>query len=51
MSLYGVLPLVILLLQQHGRVSYRGLKVQFDLDDVVLEALKEEAFIQARGRG
>jgi hypothetical protein len=30
------------LLQRRGRVTYRALKVQFQLDDEHLEALKEE---------
>ena len=30
------------LLQSKGRVSYRALKVQFELDDESLEALKDE---------
>ena len=29
-------------LQRHGRVSYRALKVQFQLDDALLELLKDE---------
>ena len=30
------------LLQRKGRLSYRGLKMEFDLDDDQLDALKEE---------
>ena len=37
MDFYEILDRVIALLKQRGRVSYRALKVQFDLDD---EALK-----------
>src|SRR2546428_10948716 len=33
---------VIALLRQRQRVTYRALKVQFQLDDDALEALKEE---------
>lgn len=29
-------------LQREGRVSYRALKLEFDLDDDVIEALKDE---------
>jgi class 3 adenylate cyclase len=42
MRLYGVVPVVIALLQRHRRISYRTLKLEFDLDDAYLEALKEE---------
>ena len=30
------------MLQRRGRVSYRALKVQFQLDDALLEILKDE---------
>ena len=42
MDFYEVLARVIELLQRHGRLSYRALKVQFDLDDNRLDILKEE---------
>jgi len=42
MDFYEVLGRVIKLLQRHGRLSYRALKVQFDLDDNRLDILKEE---------
>ena len=42
MDFYEVLARVIELLQRHGRLSYRALKVQFDLDDDRLDILKEE---------
>ncbi len=42
MDFYEVLDQVLLLLQWHGRVSYRALKRQFDLDDDYLDDLKEE---------
>ena len=42
MDFYDVLDKVQDLLTQRGRVSYRALKIQFHLDDEVLEALKEE---------
>ncbi len=41
MDFYEVLEQVIELLQRHGRVTYRALKRQFDLDDAYLEDLKE----------
>src|SRR4029450_9425546 len=42
MDFYAILDQVIALLKQRGRASYRALKVQFQLDDESLEALKEE---------
>ena len=42
MDFYAVVDQVVALLRQRGRVSYRALKVQFDLDDEQLDALKEE---------
>ena len=42
MEFYAVLDQVIDLLQRRGRASYRALKLQFQLDDEHLEALKEE---------
>jgi hypothetical protein len=42
MDLFAVLDQVIELLRSRGRVSYRALKVQFNLDDEALEALKAE---------
>jgi hypothetical protein len=39
---YGILPYVIALLQRERRVSSGGLKVQFRLDDEVLEAIQDE---------
>jgi hypothetical protein len=33
---------VIALLQSEGRVAYRALRLQFQLDDDTLEALKDE---------
>jgi class 3 adenylate cyclase len=41
MDFYEMLERVLALLQRHGRLSYRALKRQFDLDDA-LEDLKEE---------
>jgi class 3 adenylate cyclase len=38
----AVVDQVITLLRQRGRVAYRTLKVQFNLDDDALEALKDE---------
>jgi class 3 adenylate cyclase/tetratricopeptide (TPR) repeat protein len=42
MDFYAILDRVIDLLRQRQRVTYRALKVQFQLDDEALEALKEE---------
>src|SRR5215813_14167849 len=42
MDFYAVLDQVVALLRQRQRVTYRALKVQFQLDDEALEALKEE---------
>src|SRR5215813_4618000 len=42
MDFYAVLDQVLDLLRQRGRVTYRALKRQFELDDDVLEDLKEE---------
>ena len=42
MDFYAVLDQVLALLRQRQRVTYRALKVQFQLDDEALEALKDE---------
>ncbi len=42
MDFYEVLNQVLVLLQRHGRVSYRALKRQFNLDDAFIEDLKDE---------
>ncbi len=42
MDVYAVLDEIRTLLQRRGRVTYGALKVQFQLDDEHLEALKEE---------
>jgi predicted ATPase/class 3 adenylate cyclase len=42
MDFYEVLDQIIALLQRRGRVTYRALQRQFDLDDAYLEDLKEE---------
>jgi len=42
MDFYEVLDDVLELLRSRGRVTYRALKVQFQLDDEQLETLKEE---------
>jgi len=42
MDFYAILDQVIALLRQRQRVTYRALKVQFQLDDDALEVLKEE---------
>jgi hypothetical protein len=42
MDLFVVIDQVIELLRSRGRVSYRALRVQFNLNDEALEALKAE---------
>src|SRR2546426_11340111 len=42
MDFYAVLDQVVALLRTRGRVTYRALKLQFQLDDEHLETLKEE---------
>ena len=42
MTFYEMLDQVLALLQRHGRVSYRALQVQFELDEDRLALLKEE---------
>jgi class 3 adenylate cyclase/predicted ATPase len=42
MDFYEVVDQVVKLLQQRGRLTYRSLKVQFQLDDATCEALKDE---------
>ena len=42
MDFYEVLDQVVALLRTRGRVTYRALKLQFQLDDEQLETLKEE---------
>jgi class 3 adenylate cyclase len=42
MTFYEMLEQVMALLQRHGRLSYRALKMQFELDDDRLDLLKEE---------
>ena len=42
MDFVAVVDQVIALLHQRGRVTYRTLQLQFQLDEVYLEALKDE---------
>src|SRR5262245_16123418 len=42
MGFYEVLDRVVALLRERGRVTYRGLKREFQLDDACLEDLKKE---------
>jgi class 3 adenylate cyclase/predicted ATPase len=42
MTFDEILEQVIMLLKRQGRVSYRALKLRFDLDDEYLDVLKEE---------
>ena len=41
MTFEEILDQAIAMLQRHGRVAYRTLKRQFDLDETALEDLKE----------
>ena len=50
MDFYEVLDDVLELLRRRGRVTYRALKVQFQLDDEQLEALKEEIIYAQKWR-
>src|SRR5215813_11204600 len=56
MTFDEILEQVITLLQRQGRVSYRALKLRFDLDDEYLDVLKEEMLfaypvVDEEGRG
>ena len=57
MDFYKVVDDVLALLRRRGRVTYRALKVQFQLDDEQLETLQEEMIyayestVQADDRG
>ena len=57
MDFYAVLDQVLALLRQRGRVSYRALQRQFDLDDAYLTDLKdalvfaEPRVVEDEGRG
>ena len=42
MTFYEVLEQVVTLLQRHGRMSYRALTRQFQLDEAYLADLKAE---------
>jgi hypothetical protein len=42
MGFYDVLEQILDLLRRRGRVTYRALKREFQLDDAFLEDLKEE---------
>ena len=42
MTFDEILAQVITLLQRQGRVSYRALKLRFNLEDEYLDVLKEE---------
>lgn len=51
MTFAEILAQVITLLQQEGRVSYRALKIRFNLDDEYLEGLKDELIEAKQLRG
>src|SRR5215813_11096278 len=48
MRVYGILTLVMALLQRERRVSYWALKQEFDLDDAFIEGLKQELIVAKR---
>ncbi len=48
MDFYEVLNQIHALLRSRGRVAYRALQRQFDLDDEDLEALKDELIYAQR---
>jgi hypothetical protein len=48
MRVYGILTLVMALLQRERRVSYWALKQEFGLDDAFIEGLKQELIIAKR---
>src|SRR5262245_16928189 len=48
MDFYDILDQVIDILRSRGRMSYRALKRQFDLDDDYMEDLKEELIYSQR---
>jgi hypothetical protein len=48
MDFYQVIDQVVKLLRHRGRVSYRALQRQFDLDDAYLEDLKAELIVAQR---
>src|SRR5215510_10115182 len=48
MRVYGILTLVMALLQRERRVSYWALKQKFDLDDAFIEGLKQELIVARR---
>ncbi len=47
MKFSAIVEQVLAMLQRQGRISYRALKREFDLDDAYIEDLKEE-IIKAR---
>jgi hypothetical protein len=47
MDFYAILDQVVDLLRSRQRVTYRSLKRQFDLDDAVLDDLKEDLHLCA----
>src|SRR5215475_14798616 len=56
MTFDDVLEQVVTLLKRQGRVSYRALKMRFNLDDEYLDVLKEEMLfaypvVDEEGRG
>ncbi len=48
MDFYEVFDQVVELLRSRGRVTYRALQRQFDLDDAIVEDLKDELIYAQR---
>ena len=56
MTFENMLERAVAMLQRHGRVTYRALQAQFQIDDDLLDVLKEELLfaypvVDAEGRG
>jgi class 3 adenylate cyclase len=50
MEFYAILDQVLDLLQRRGRVTYLGLKLEFGLDDALLEGVKQEILFTGTAR-
>jgi class 3 adenylate cyclase len=50
MEFYAILDQVLDLLRRRGRVTYLGLKLEFGLDDVLLEGVKQEILFTGTAR-
>ena len=50
MEFYAILDQVLDLLHRRGRVTYLGLKLEFGLDDALLEGVKQELLFTGAAR-